>query len=157
LRHGGRGRVRRDPGGRVASRRRPGEQRIRLRTRARAGRSVAPSSPGQLESHLPRVALSPRGASGQLRRRPDAGIYKRPRSWTLLGVTMRIDTERLVLRLPQQRDAGAIVEYVSDPEVMRWIGGETGGWDVAAAAVERWLTCWDADGIGHFAVERKED
>ena len=70
---------------------------------------------------------------------------------------MRIETERLVLRLPQPRDAGAIVEYVSDPEVMRWIGGETGGRDVAAAAVERWLTCWDADGIGHFAIERKED
>src|SRR5262249_62226202 len=68
---------------------------------------------------------------------------------------MRIETERLVLRLPQPRDAGAIVEYVSDPEVMRWIGGETGGRGVAAAAGGRGLPRWGAGGTGHLAMRRK--
>src|SRR5262249_48345251 len=111
--------------------------------------------PGAAREPPREVALSPRGASSRIAPTPafTNGDVRGPCS----GGRMRIETERLVLRLPQPRDAGAIVEYVSDPEVMRWIGGETGGRDVAVAAVERWLTCWDADGIGHFAVERKED
>ncbi|MGH2998904.1 MAG: GNAT family N-acetyltransferase, partial [Gaiellaceae bacterium] len=38
-----------------------------------------------------------------------------------------IETERLTLRLPRPDDAESLVEAISDPEVMRYIGdGSTG-------------------------------
>jgi RimJ/RimL family protein N-acetyltransferase len=70
---------------------------------------------------------------------------------------MQIETERLVLRLPRLEDADGILDSVSDPEVMRWIGAEPGDRAAAVAAVERWLARWEADRVGHFAIERKGD
>jgi RimJ/RimL family protein N-acetyltransferase len=67
-----------------------------------------------------------------------------------------IETERLVLRMPRLEDADDLLEYVGDPEVMRWIGGETGDRSAAVASVERWLGQWEANGIGPFAVTREE-
>lgn len=67
---------------------------------------------------------------------------------------MRIETERLVLRLPRRDDADDLLEHVGDPEVMRWIGGAAGDRDVAVAAIERWLAAWEANGIGRFVVGR---
>src|SRR5712692_7215947 len=69
---------------------------------------------------------------------------------------MRIETERLLLRKPRLEDADDLLAYVGDPDVMRWIGGETGNRETAAAAIERWLERWDADDIGHFSVIGKE-
>jgi RimJ/RimL family protein N-acetyltransferase len=67
---------------------------------------------------------------------------------------MQIETERLVLRTPSLEDADDLLDFVADPEVMRWIGGEAGGRDDAVAAIERWLERWEADGIGHFCIVR---
>jgi RimJ/RimL family protein N-acetyltransferase len=63
-----------------------------------------------------------------------------------------LETERLVLRKPQLEDANDLLEYVRDPEVMRWIGGETGDLAATVATIERWLARWDESGIGTFSV-----
>jgi len=65
---------------------------------------------------------------------------------------LQIETERLLLRMPRLEDAPALLDFMGDPEVMRWIGSEPGGIDVAIEHIERWLRRWDADGIGTFAV-----
>jgi len=75
-----------------------------------------------------------------------------------MGAPVTIETDRLRLRRPTLEDAPALAEAYSDPEVMRYIGvGETfdveGTRDWLGKAFRR----WDADGFGHFAVERKED
>jgi RimJ/RimL family protein N-acetyltransferase len=65
-----------------------------------------------------------------------------------------IETERLILRKPRLEDTDDLLDYVGDPEVMRWIGGEAGGREQAVASIERWLAGWEANGIGHFVVVR---
>jgi RimJ/RimL family protein N-acetyltransferase len=69
---------------------------------------------------------------------------------------MQIETERLVLRTPRLEDAGDLLDYVGDPDVMRWIGGDAGDHDAAVASIERWLSRWEEDGIGHFSVVRND-
>jgi RimJ/RimL family protein N-acetyltransferase len=65
-----------------------------------------------------------------------------------------LETERLVLRLPRLDDAHDVLEFIADLEVMRWLDGETGDLAASVAKIERWLACWERDGVGHFAVER---
>ena len=60
--------------------------------------------------------------------------------------------------MPRLDDAAALVEAVSDPETMQYIGdGSTT--DVAGArrAIGKWLDRWEESGIGQFLVERKDD
>ena len=59
------------------------------------------------------------------------------------------------MRKPRLEDADDLLEYVGDPEVMRWIGGETGDLAATVATIERWLARWDENGIGTFSVEHK--
>ncbi len=59
-----------------------------------------------------------------------------------------------MLRRPRLEDARDLLEYVRDPEVMRWIGGEPGDLEATVATIERWLGRWEANGIGYFALER---
>ena len=59
----------------------------------------------------------------------------------------RIETARLVLRLPTRADD--LTEFVADDEVQRWIGGP----DTAEALIERWVRRWERNGIGQFVVE----
>ncbi len=65
-----------------------------------------------------------------------------------------IETQRLLLRLPEPEDADAIYRHLADPEVMRWIGidGQTGTYDDAVERVGRWRRAWEIDGFGHFIV-----
>jgi RimJ/RimL family protein N-acetyltransferase len=63
-----------------------------------------------------------------------------------------IETERLVLRMPQHEDVDDVLAIVRDGEVMRWIGGEAGGREMAARQVENWIARWNANGVGPFAV-----
>jgi RimJ/RimL family protein N-acetyltransferase len=65
-----------------------------------------------------------------------------------------METERLVLRLPRLDDAEALLEFVGDDEVMRWIGDEPGGREQAQALVARWIKRWERNGVGQFIVER---
>jgi RimJ/RimL family protein N-acetyltransferase len=70
---------------------------------------------------------------------------------------VRLETERLVLRLPRLDDAPAAAEYLADPQVMRFLGGETVPPEEAPAVLQKWLDRWDANGVGHFVIERRED
>ena len=69
-----------------------------------------------------------------------------------------LETERLLLRLPEPDDAAMLAEAFADPEVMRYIGsGQTGGYDDAVVQIERMRLAWEVDGFGRFVVERKDD
>ena len=61
-----------------------------------------------------------------------------------------LETERLVLRKPRLEDAPDVLEFVGDPDVMRWLGGEPGDLAAAVATIERWLARWEEDGIGGY-------
>ena len=69
----------------------------------------------------------------------------------------QIETERLLLRAPTLDDAPVLLELVGDAEVMRWIGSEPGGIEVAVEHLERWLRRWEANGMGPFLVLHRED
>ena len=70
----------------------------------------------------------------------------------------RLTTDRLVLRLPRREDAGGLVAVYSDAETMRFIGdGSTTDLAGTEEAVAKALERWAANGLGHFAVERRED
>lgn len=62
-----------------------------------------------------------------------------------------------MLRLPRLDDAPAAAEYLCDPEVMRFLGGETVPAEAAPAVVAKWMHRWDSDGLGPFVLERRED
>ena len=68
-----------------------------------------------------------------------------------------IETERLRLRKPQLEDVDSVLEYFSDPVAMEFIAPASSDPADARAAIERWLRRWAADGLGFFAVDRKED
>jgi RimJ/RimL family protein N-acetyltransferase len=72
---------------------------------------------------------------------------------------VRLETERLVLRVPRLEDAPAAAEHLTDPEVMRFIGigGETVAPEACSDVVRTWLDRWEANGFGQFAVERRDD
>jgi RimJ/RimL family protein N-acetyltransferase len=70
---------------------------------------------------------------------------------------MQLETERLVLRLPRAEDAPELLDFVGDPEVMRWIGSKPGGLSTATEHVERWIGRWQTNGMGPYVVELKED
>jgi RimJ/RimL family protein N-acetyltransferase len=69
-----------------------------------------------------------------------------------------LETERLLLRVPDWHDAGAFVDAVADEEVMRYIGdGLPHGPEEAARWIETDRRRWELDGFGRFAVVRRED
>jgi RimJ/RimL family protein N-acetyltransferase len=69
-----------------------------------------------------------------------------------------LETERLLLRLPEPGDVDDLLEAFGDPEVMRYIGrGETAERADAVEQIERMLEGWRLDGFGRFAVVRKQD
>jgi RimJ/RimL family protein N-acetyltransferase len=71
---------------------------------------------------------------------------------------MRLETERLVLRVPRLEDAAAVLELYSDPEAMRFIGGvQSEILDDPEYIVRVWLERWDANGFGQLVAERRED
>lgn len=65
---------------------------------------------------------------------------------------VRIETERLVLRVPRLEDAAGAAAYLTDPAVMRFLGGETVPREAAADVVRKWLERWEHNGVGHFAI-----
>ena len=67
---------------------------------------------------------------------------------------MRLETERLALRMPQLEDVDGLLETYGDPEVMRYIaGGDPWTRERTLRALERWLRYWDDDGFGLFVIE----
>ena len=68
-----------------------------------------------------------------------------------------LETERLGLRLPMLEDADAAVELLGDPDVMRFLGGETVSREQVPDVIAKWLRRWDESGMGPFVIERRED
>jgi RimJ/RimL family protein N-acetyltransferase len=65
-----------------------------------------------------------------------------------------LETERLVLRKPRLDDAEDVLECVGDPDVMGWIGRDTGDLAATVEMIELWLARWEENGVGPFAVLR---
>jgi RimJ/RimL family protein N-acetyltransferase len=68
-----------------------------------------------------------------------------------------LETERLLLRRPAAEDAPAFTEIWSDPEVVRFLGGEIWDLERAELAIERMLRHWEWFDLGLFTVVRKHD
>ena len=64
-----------------------------------------------------------------------------------------IETERLLLRRPTETDVESPPAWLSDPEVMDWLGGV----EPAAEVVQQWLDQWEQFPSGKFLVERRGD
>jgi RimJ/RimL family protein N-acetyltransferase len=73
-------------------------------------------------------------------------------------LSVRIQTERLLLRRPRAEDAADLAAAYADPETVRYIGdGSTATLPQVEQAIDRWLERWDINRIGLFAIEHRED
>ena len=70
---------------------------------------------------------------------------------------MRLETERLVLRPPRIEDVSVAGELLTDPEVMRFLGGRALPTEAIPEVVQKWIRRWERDDVGPFALERRED
>jgi len=70
---------------------------------------------------------------------------------------VQLETERLVLRIPEPGDVDAYADFFADPEVVRYTGGVTKSRKEVAQAVEGMRRHWDRHGLGLFSVVRKQD
>jgi RimJ/RimL family protein N-acetyltransferase len=68
-----------------------------------------------------------------------------------------LETERLVLRRPEAKDAPDYAAIWGDPEVVRFLSGRTWTLAEANAAIGRMRRHWDWYGIGLFTVVRRQD
>lgn len=64
-----------------------------------------------------------------------------------------IETERLLLRRPTEADVASPPAWLSDPEVMDWLGGV----EPAAEVVRLWLEQWERFPTGKLLVQRRSD
>jgi RimJ/RimL family protein N-acetyltransferase len=65
---------------------------------------------------------------------------------------VELETERLILRMPRLADAEGLLDFVGDDAVMRPIGSEPDGIEVAVEHLERWIARWDANDMGPFML-----
>jgi RimJ/RimL family protein N-acetyltransferase len=65
-----------------------------------------------------------------------------------------IETERLLLRRPTEADVESPPAWLSDPDVMDWLGGIA---EPPAEVVRIWLEQWEHFPSGKFLVERRSD
>lgn len=68
-----------------------------------------------------------------------------------------LTTDRLRLRLPVPADAKVVAELVTDPEVMRFLGGEAVPDDQVGSVVQTWCRRWEDNSMGPFLIERRDD
>jgi RimJ/RimL family protein N-acetyltransferase len=68
-----------------------------------------------------------------------------------------LETERLLMRVPEPGDLDGYAAVFGDPEVVRFLGTGRQTRDKSAAAIERMLRHWERHGIGLFSVVRKSD
>lgn len=67
-----------------------------------------------------------------------------------------IETQRLVLRLPQAEDVDKLGAIYSEPETMRFVGGTVDPDDMPAR-IERMRSRWEERGFGTLVATRRED
>lgn len=65
-----------------------------------------------------------------------------------------IETERLLLRRPTAADVESPPVWLSDPEVMDWLGGVA---EPPADVVQMWIDQWERFPTGKLLVERRSD
>jgi RimJ/RimL family protein N-acetyltransferase len=70
---------------------------------------------------------------------------------------MRIETERLLLRTPDESDVDAWTEMLTDPEVARYLGPPFASRAEVADHIRTVRERHEADGFGLLAVVRKDD
>jgi RimJ/RimL family protein N-acetyltransferase len=70
---------------------------------------------------------------------------------------MRLETERLVLRVPVAGDADGYLDIFRDPEVLRFLGIDATSPEDAVAGIERMRRHWERHGLGLFSVVRRSD
>jgi RimJ/RimL family protein N-acetyltransferase len=68
-----------------------------------------------------------------------------------------IETERLLLRLPDDSDIDAWTAMLADPEVTRYLGPPIDCRDAVATHIRTIRERHEADGFGLLAVQRKDD
>lgn len=68
-----------------------------------------------------------------------------------------LTTERLRLRRPKVEDASAVAALLTDPEVMRFLGGRIVPMEHVGDVMEKWLERWERNGMGPFVIERRDD
>jgi RimJ/RimL family protein N-acetyltransferase len=64
-----------------------------------------------------------------------------------------IETERLLLRRPTEADVESPPAWLSDPEVMDWLGGV----EPAAEVVRHWLDQWERFPTGKLLAQLRRD
>jgi len=80
-----------------------------------------------------------------------------PQSQRGAGGRYVLETERLGLRLPSLEDEEPAAELLTDPAVMRFLGGEVVPREHVPEVIAKWLRRWEEDGIGPFVIERRRD
>jgi RimJ/RimL family protein N-acetyltransferase len=70
---------------------------------------------------------------------------------------MKIETERLLLRVPDDSDLDAWTAMLTDPEVARYLGPPFASRAAVAAHIDTVRERHEADGFGLLAVVRKDD
>ena len=70
---------------------------------------------------------------------------------------MRIETERLLLRVPDESDVDAWTAMLNDPEVARYLGPPFASRSEVADHIRTVRERHEADGFGLLAAVRKED
>ncbi len=68
---------------------------------------------------------------------------------------VRLETERLVLRMWRESDAGPYAEMCADPEVMRYVGGKPMTGPEAWRNLAMVIGHWHLRGYGMWAVEER--
>jgi RimJ/RimL family protein N-acetyltransferase len=68
-----------------------------------------------------------------------------------------LETERLLLRIPEAQDADGYLAIFRDPKVLAFLGMSAASPDDALLGIERMRRHWDRHGVGLFSVVRKED
>jgi RimJ/RimL family protein N-acetyltransferase len=70
---------------------------------------------------------------------------------------MRLETDRLLLRLPEPQDVDGFAEVFGDPEVVAFLGMGPQTRDDQAAGIARMLEHWRRYGVGLFSAVRRSD
>ena len=70
----------------------------------------------------------------------------------------RIETDRMILRMPRRNDADAIfARYASDPEVTRYMGfTRHASLQATHEILDRSERDWERDGVGVFLAESRD-
>jgi RimJ/RimL family protein N-acetyltransferase len=72
-------------------------------------------------------------------------------------VPIVLETERLILKPIDETSLDAFEVFMADPEVMRFIGGETLERDEVEIRLGLMRERFERDGFGHFVLTRKDD